>query len=221
MSGRSTGVLARLGAAFVAPAPEAVQGPPAAAAAPAPSVALLCPPSQAASAGALLALALTRHERCGHALLCLWGVAAARGLRVPAVPGARKLAASLAGRGHAARAAGRLAVVALAADAPDAAAEAGRAGAAAGRAPTVIALAGPRDERIDALLHAQDLVLVASRAGAAEAPMTALAVDGLVAAGVRAESWPCAISPVAAALARSGVLAPGRVDVGAPLEALA
>ncbi|HWC26389.1 MAG TPA: hypothetical protein VG474_07385 [Solirubrobacteraceae bacterium] len=125
-------------------------------------MAVLAPAADAPALAAGLGLALVRRERAAAAVVCVWAPAPPRPLwRAPALPGAARLARSLAARGHDARAAGRLVLVALA-SAPDAAAvEAVRAGAAAGSAPTVLALAGPRAAAFDALLVAQDVVVAA------------------------------------------------------------
>jgi hypothetical protein len=125
-------------------------------------VAVLAPPADAPALGAVLGLALARRERAPVAVVCIWSPAPTRALwRAPALPAAVRLAAALTARGHDARGSGRLVVVRLAAPCEEAAAEVLRASAAAGSAPVVLALAGPRAAAFDAVLAAQDLVVVA------------------------------------------------------------
>ena len=101
-----------------------------------------------------------RRTRCSRS-----GAPSAPPVRAPATAAARRAAAALAARGHDATATGRLVVVALASGLEEAAAEFARA-AAALDAPAVVVLAGPRDAAADALLRAQDAVLVAAAADA-------------------------------------------------------
>ena len=144
-----------------------------------PVVAVLAPPADAPALGAVLGLALARRERTRVAVVCVWSPAPTRALwRAPALPAAIHLAAALAARGHDARGSGRLVVVRLAAQCEEAAAEVLRASAAAGSAPVVLALAGPRAAAFDAVLAAQDLVVVALPPEADPA-LARLAVAGL------------------------------------------
>ena len=148
----------------------------------------------------------------------MWSAAPARPSgRAPARPAAARLAASLAGRGHDARAAGRLVLVRLAGADEDAASEALRVGAAAGAAPTVLALAGPRAAAFDVALAAQDLVVVAVPP-AADPALAQLAVIGLDRAVV------CPLPPAdpARALAAAGLalLPSARRALAAPVAAL-
>jgi hypothetical protein len=144
-----------------------------------PGVAVLAAASDAPALGAALGLALALARGAPVAAVCVWTPGVMRPARTaPALPAARRLAASLAARGHDARAAGRLAVVSLAGGGEAAAAEARRALAAAGSAPAVLALGGPRDAAFDALLADQDLVVVAT-AGGADAVLARLVVAGL------------------------------------------
>jgi hypothetical protein len=152
-----TGVLRRLGAAFVAPA-DAV---PAVAVA-APAVALLCRAQDAWVGGGAVALA------SGGGVVAAWGAAPPLG-RAPAGPAARRLAAMLDARGHRATATGRLVHVVV--DDPR---EAGRVAAAAGL-PCVAVLAGPRDDEVDALLRDQDRILVAADDAVADLALAGVA----------------------------------------------
>jgi hypothetical protein len=150
-----------------------------------PGVAVLCAAPDAAALGSALGLALARARRAPAAAVCVWTPAGTGRIAwtAPALPAARRLAASLGARGLDARPAGRLVLVRLGADAAQAAAEARRALAAAGAVPTVLALGGPRAAVFDALLDDQDLVVVAT-AGGADAALARLAVAGLVRACV-------------------------------------
>jgi hypothetical protein len=80
---------------------------------------------------------------------------------LPACGGAARLATALVGRGHDARAAGRLVEVRLGEE-PGAAAEAERVQDAARDVPVVLALGGARGEAWDRVLAAQHLVLLAA-----------------------------------------------------------
>ena len=198
----SGGLLGRLSAAFLADAtraaPEEAMRPTIAAA---PAIAALCRPEDAWVVGGTVALATGR-----VAVVAAWGAIAPPVVRAPATPGARRLAAALARRGHAATSTGRLVHVPLGASASEACAEAARVAAAAGDAACVAVLAGPRDERVDALLRAQDRVVVAAEEAVAE-----LAVASVAALGVAAEPFRIAdASPATRALAATGVAAPRR-----------
>jgi hypothetical protein len=159
---------------FLVPAaPVAQQAPaPTAARPPASAVGVLCRPRDAAALGAAVGGELVRRERARAVLVCLWGARPA-GPRLPGTGPARRLAASLAARGLPAVVSGRLVLV----EAEDAAG-AGRAlGAAPG--PSVLVVSGPRDERMDALLRAQDRVLVAGGDEVAGLAAERLAADGV------------------------------------------
>jgi hypothetical protein len=127
-------------------------------------------------------------------------------LRAPARAAADRLAASLRARGLAAEARGRVAVVELAREGDDAATAAARALAAAGALPTVLGVA-VRDPDLDALLAAQDAILVAlpPSADPALAELTATS-----AARLTANSAPIALAldPVSRALAVGGLRPP-------------
>jgi len=182
------------------------------------SVALLAPAGDAPALAAGLALALARRERAATAVVCVWSLAPARALwRAPALPAAARLVRALAARGHAASGSGRLVVVRLSARCEDAAAEVLRVTAAAGAAPTVLALAGPRAAAFDALLQAQDLVVIAVAPGADPA-LARLAVAGLERAVT------CEVPPAhpGRSLAAAGValLPSARRALAVPVEAL-
>lgn len=182
------------------------------------SVALLAPAGEAPALAAGLGLALARRERKRTAVVCVWAATPGRALwRSPPLPAAARLASALSARGHAARGSGRLVIVRLAAHCEQAAGEALRVTAAAGSAPTVVALAGPRAAIFEALLAAQDLVVVAVAPGSDPA-LAQLALAGLERAVA------CEVPPPhpARSLAAAGVaLLPGaRRALAAPLEAL-
>jgi hypothetical protein len=182
-------------------------------------VAVLAPPADAPALAAALGLALARARRAPVAVVCIWSAEPARrSWRAPARPAAARLAASLAGRGHEARAAGRLVVVGLSAACEDAAGEAVRVSAAAAGAPTGLALAGPRAAPFDAALAGQDMIVVGVPAGADPA-LVALALRGLD----RALACPVPPAAPARALAAAGlILLPSiRRAVAAPVAALA
>jgi hypothetical protein len=173
-----------------------------------PGVAVLCAHAQAWALGAAVALVLRRRARARAGLVVVWAQppGAHPAFTVAAAPAARRLAATLAGRGLEAHATGMLAVVVVPGGPAQAAAAAARAIAAAGAAPSVLAL-GCRDTRFDALLGEQDRVLVAVPPGT-DAALAALAVAGLasVAADVRA----CHVepSPLARTVTASGTWVP-------------
>lgn len=160
------------------------EGPDRACAEPAPrtpsGVALLSAVADAQPLGAALGLAVAHHLRAAVAVVCVWttGQAGRPQWRAPALPAARRLAASLDSRGHDVRAAGRLAVVRLPGEPDEAAAQARRVLAAAGDAPTVLALGGARVAAFDELLAEQDLVVVATPNGTDPA-LARLALAGL------------------------------------------
>lgn len=185
---------------------------------PAPAVAVLASPADALALGAALALAVARARRAPVAVVCVWSATQARSpWRAPARPAATRLASSLADRGHAAQAAGRLVLVRLADADDDAATEALRVSAASGMAPTVLALAGPRPAAFDIALAAQDLVVVAVPP-AADPALAQLALSGLDRALI------CSLAPAepARALAAAGLalLPSARRALAAPVAAL-
>jgi hypothetical protein len=170
-----------------------------------PAVAVLAAAADAHALGAALGLALAQRRRAPAVAVCVWsaGRSAPPAWRAPALPAARRLAARLAARGYDARPAGRLAVVRLAGCDHDAATAARRALAAAGAAPAVLALGGPRTAAFDALLAAQDLVVVGARSGA-DPVLTRLAVAGLAGA-VRACACEVPTAHPARSFAAAGV----------------
>jgi hypothetical protein len=173
--------------------------------------AVLCAPAHAWALGAAVALLLRRRARASAGLVVVWGQppGAHPAPTVAAAPAARRLAATLAGRGLEAHATGMLAVVVVPADPVHGSAAAARAIAAGGAAPSVLAL-GCRDARFDALLGQQDRVLVTVPLGAA-ATLAPLAVAGLasIAADVRA----CHVEPssLARAVTASGTWVPATI----------
>lgn len=202
-----TELLARVRDLFVAPA-QARRGAAAARVAPpVPSVALLCRPADALATGGALALALARDASLRRALVGTWraGPEAANALRAPAVPEARRLVQALAAHGVEAEASGRLARAVLP-DEPEAALAAGARAAAVATAPTVLALAGPRDAVLDRLIAAQDLVVVAQPSGA-DGRLAALALESVGALGVPAVACAPPVGARGRTLAAAGVAA--------------
>jgi hypothetical protein len=185
------------------------------------AVAVLCSAEDARAAGVAVAVLLARRVRAACGLACIWTAPEPHRhpeARAPASRGARRLAATLEGRGLAARACGRAVAVALEADPAAALAGAGRASAAARAAPTVLVLGGPRPAAFDALLAEQDQLLVLSRPGA-EAAVGALALAGLPAAGPPRSVCTVGLGPAARALAATGLAVPaplrGAFDIAA------
>ncbi len=195
-----TGLLHRLGSAFVAP--DADRAERSSVAAVAPSIAILCRPADAAAIGGAAALELARASRASHAVVCLWGAAAAA--RVPASPAARRAASLLRERGHAAVATGRVVRVRLADGPEEAAAEATRAAAACAKTPIALVLAGPREASVDALLARHDRVLVAS---AGPDVATADLAATMLAASVPTRTIAVPPAPAARLAAATGVAA--------------
>jgi len=188
-----------------------------------PGIAVLCAAPDAPALGAALALSIARRFRAPVVAICAWtGSEPGRTpWRAPALPAARRLAASLAAREHQVHAAGRLAVVRLAPRCDEAAAEARRVIAAAHPAPAVVALGGPRASVFDELLAEQDLVVVATRSGADPA-LARLAVASLASATVRAYACEVPPAPSARTLAAAGLtlLPSARRALAGPVEAL-
>jgi hypothetical protein len=171
------------------------------------TVAVLCRPDEAVVAGSAAALALAGRCRAPHALVAVWSGGHGAPVRAPATSGARRLAATLASRGHDATATGRLTLLQLAGSLGEAAPEAVRALAAAPEIPAAVVLAGARDEAADGLLRAQDGVIVALPAEAGEA-VADLALAGLAPLGVPARALTLPPTPAPArALAASGIAA--------------
>ena len=164
---------------FLVPAATAPRPAPARAEAARPrhaAVGVLCPPRDAAALGVAVGAALAREHGARAVLVCSWGAPARRpGPTMPATAAARGLARSLVARGLDAAASGRLVLVAV-----EDAAAAGRALAVA-PGPTVLVVAAARDAAMDAVLRAQDHVLVADTGeeGVAELAEARLAADGV------------------------------------------
>jgi hypothetical protein len=140
----------------------------------------------------------------GPGLVCVWPAGEVRP-RFPATARARRAAARLEARGVTAFAGGRLVGVPLPGPAAEAVAVCQRAAAAAGIA-TAVALAGPRDDDLDALLALQDAVVLVT-ARAADSPLVRLAVAGLSDTPAPVVTVPAPSAPVCA-LAAAGLVAP-------------
>jgi hypothetical protein len=170
---------------------------------------------------AATALGLARTAGASHAAVCLWPGDRRPAGRLPAFGAARRGAARLAARGCVADASVRLARAHLPEPAGDAAAALRRLIPAAA-CPVAVALRGPRDAELDAVLVLADAVLLARRAD--EPPgLTRLAQAGLAGLGIPVLPCDVRIGAAGAALATSGlVLAPSaRAATGSALEALA
>ncbi len=189
---------------------EATHARPRSAAVP-PGVAVLCAPAHAPALGAAVALLLRRRARARAGLVVVW--AQPHGERPASVavaaPAARRLAATLVGRGLEAHATGMLAVVLAPADPAQAVAVAARAIAAAGPAASVLAL-GRRDPCFDGLLREQDRVLVAA-SPVADAALASLAIAGLAAVAREARACQVGPSPLARAVVASGIWVPAAI----------
>lgn len=187
-----------------------------------PGVAVLSAAADALPLGAALGLAVANRRRA-PVVVCVWTAerAAGAGWRAPALLLGRRLAATLAARGHDARAAGRLVIVRLPAPPEEAAADARRAIAAAGAAPTVLALGGPRAGAFDALLAEQDLVVVAT-SSATDPALARLAIAGLSPGMVRACVCEVPLAHPTRSLATAGLLLlpSARRALAGPVEAL-
>lgn len=175
-------------------------------AAPPPCAAVLGQPRPAAVLAAAAAVELARAGGWPCALVGFWRTEEGRDWRLPPRRPARRLAARLSAQGLEPEASGRLARIWLPDDAVLAVADAERAIAAA-RVPTAIALAGPREPELDALLRVQDVVVLA-RPPQADPALDELARDSL--AGLSPATVVCAVSagPAARALALAGAAVP-------------
>jgi hypothetical protein len=174
---------------------------------PAPSIAVVCGLRDGRLAGAAAALALARLVRAPCALVAEWtgagaGAGAGPMAERPALPAARRLAATLREQGHAARSAGRLAFLGLPSD-EDRAVAAVRA-AAPNALASVLLVAGPRGAAIEEQIAGLDMILIAGGSDA-DAELTALAVGELQRLGPPVTSVELPRAPAAAALARAGV----------------
>jgi hypothetical protein len=206
----SGGMLGRLGAVFIEPAPEASStsravAPPRSLP---PEVAVLAPAELGDLAGCALALALARAAGACSAVVCRWRAEApALGSRPLALPRARSLAHQLRARGLEALAVGRIVHVALPDEEADAAGVARRAASAAPEAPTVTVIRAPRPAAFDAFLIAQDAIVVAAGASVDE-HVADMAVRDLRALHDRVSRWRPPAGPLARMLALSGLGAP-------------
>lgn len=196
---------------FVAPAADAADAParrPAVRAQTAhvpAAVGVLCAPADARAIGCAAGLQLVGAGAAPAALVALWTGAEPRpgGAAAPPARAARRLAAAAAGRGLAARAAGRLTVIGLPADADAAVAAARQALATAAAVPTVLVVAGPREDALDDLLCACDVVLVAG-----DDALAGLAAELLERRGVATRRVAAPAVPAAAVAARGAALLP-------------
>lgn len=186
-------------------------------------VVVLAAAADAPALGAALGLALAHARHAPAVVVCVWsgGARARPAWRAPAVPAAGRLAARLRSRGHAARPAGRLALVRLAGSTDDAVLEARRVLAAAASAPVVLALGGARAPGFDELLRDRGLVVVGTARGA-DPVLARLALAGL-AGTARACACEVPEAQAARALAAAGValLPSARRALAAPLAELA
>ena len=203
-----TAALARLTAWLVAPAaPERPSSPPSVALPTdrAAEIAVLAGPDEAAALAAAVALRLTS----GTAVLGCWTGESAEPASVrpvlPAVPRARRVAASLAARGLPARATGRLVTVTLPAEETAAAAAATRLAGAVGGAPLVFAVGGPRRDAWDQVLVDCDLVAV----HADDPALADLAVERLTEQGADAIRLAALPTRLARSFAQAGLALPG------------
>jgi len=169
------------------------------------------------------AAALMLGREAGAGVVLWWacrqgGPAAALAAPSPARGAAAAMAARVAALGVESAARGRLVRVLLPEDDVAAGAAAERVAGALG-VPCVLAMAGVREEAFERLLDAVPRVALVSDP---DAPLAALALDGLVDGGFAPHCLPPA-PPGAALLVRSGLLAPAplRRRLGPLLEGLA
>lgn len=211
-----TGLLARAAATFVEPA--GAGAVPVVTALPRSARTLvLGRPAEALPFAAALAGELRVRERAGAALLVGWPCEPPR--PAPAARPARQLAVRLESRGLEAVARGRVAWLALSGPSVGAAAAALRAEAVTA-GPTVMAVAGPRCEALDALLDESDLVVVVLPLDADPA-LAELAIASLAACRAPVIACPPLSGTTARLLALAGR---GRLRHAAPaplVEALA
>lgn len=154
----------------------------------------------------------TTAERRASSLVGLPGPA----LATPGLPGARLVAGRLNRRGLTSAAHGRLVWVLVPPDIGDAAAALRRTAAAAGVAPSVLALLGPRDGAVDAVVGACDLAVVAVEP---RSPLAEMAATDLGALGMTVHAFPPSAGPTRLALL-AGLRTPPR-ESRTRLEALA
>jgi hypothetical protein len=161
-------------------------------------------------AAVAVAVGVVVARRGPAALVCLDAPGerpSAPAVRASARAASARLAASLRARGLDADARGRVAVVALAGGEREAA----RALAAAGSLPTVLGVA-VRDPALDALLAAQDAILVAL-GPSIEPALAELAASSAAKLGPGAASITVSLDPASRALALAGLRVPAAVRV--------
>lgn len=205
-----SGALERAAEFFLAPAAAPSAEP--VALPPAVRAIVLGSPPDAAPLAAALALAFRAAERAPAAAVASWGGVELR--PTAAARAAARLAERLSTDGPAAVPRGRLAWLALPADAAEAAAAVRRASALVD-GPLVTALAGTRPAELEELVAEHDLAVVAAD------PETALARAALArlsARGVAASACPPLRRGAARALALAGLAAP-RLDIGVSPDA--
>ncbi len=208
---------------FVAPADEAARpaprAPVAAVSGVPPAVGLLCEPRHARAAGRAVGLHLAKRRKAQAALVAVWtvdGGAATMSGATPLGGEARRLVRALAGRDIAAHASGRVVTAALPHDADAAAQVAAQGFAVAASLPTVLVIAGPREQPLDELLCTRDLVLVVD---GGDDLLADTALAALHRRGVAARR--CAL-PASAVASRGGSLLPSaRRGLDTAMEGLA
>ncbi|MEN3280519.1 MAG: hypothetical protein V7607_1659 [Solirubrobacteraceae bacterium] len=175
----------------------------------APSLGVLADARDLAAVAVAVGVVVAR--RGPAALVCLDAPGhggSAPALRAPARAASARLAAALRARGLDADARGRVAVVDLSRGVGDAA----RALAAAGSLPTVLGVA-VRDPERDALLAAQDAILVAL-AASTDPALAGLAISSAARLVPSAASIAVSLDPASRALALGGLRVPAAVRVG-------
>lgn len=171
-------------------------------------VALVGAAREVASIAAIEALACG--SRDGAPLVLGWPAYRAGAAVVPASGAARRLSRALAARELDSVARGRIAYCSLGADEPLTVA---RRAAAVARGAVILAIHGARDRAIDELLEHSGVVVLC---GALAPGVTELARIELGGRGLDVRVQPTPVGPLAAALARGGVIAsPSAVPAGA------
>jgi hypothetical protein len=214
-------VLAALRDYLLAPAASSPDAPPVpvAHAAPfPPALAVVAEPSDVAPLAAAVALLTATAHRSPCAMVVLHGARRSLPRRGPAIPAARRLAASLAGRGLDPCATGRLVAVAVGAgegegegSATIAAAERAFAAAASSGAVAVAGVGAPLEPGVERVVGACDLALVLVRPG--QERLLGLAVDGLAALGPPARGAAASVGLSARLLTARGLAVPPSLRV--------
>lgn len=169
---------------------------------PAGVVGLLTSSADGGALGAAVALAAAGR---GVGVVATWRCSGRGGPGAPGTGAAKRLATSLAARGLAVNASGRLVAVALDDDERSAVASLGPLEAATQGAPTVLVVGGPRGEGLDEALARCTIVHVH-----ADPPeLVALTVSRLREQGIPAAPLGPAPMGLARRLARSGLVVPG------------